>query len=389
MSTQISNQAEAAREAHRGPGGKFGTQPAAEANFSLDYHQSPYEPHDSIAAPIEELRDIDNDERELFEAGIKPDSRAVRALAEQRKQILGDMLADAEHVELDDVDVPGKVIAYAKDGTIVFTDGSYSRADGPFLPCGHDEATPGCGGCDPGAVETVIEDGSTAARPFDPHRDAAPDTGDPRVQAGEVFDRVTHPDYGTLHRRRDGVVPSGPHLMRFQSDRPLSDEEVQQAAQIIGYAWKSTVAGDPVGEPGRDSPYSFLIAADSTRSRRTDRAQALLDFEQDTTTMLSEGTPVRQTTRKGYWTQGTRLVEGFGDNPPNFEVYYDSVSERSPEDEEHAALNTRWNEAFSALRKAGLSVDADHPVAKRYREASYALNNANRGREATGPTGGR
>lgn len=314
--------AESAREQHRAPDGRFGTQPAAEADLSLAY---PMEPHDTIAAPIEELRDIDDDERELFEAGIKPDSRAVRALAAQRKQILGDMLVDAEYVDLDSDEVAGKVIAYAKDGTLVFTDGTYSRADGPFLPCGHDQRTSGCGGCDPGAGELVIEDGSTAARPFDPHRDTAPDTGDPRVQAGEVFDRVTHPDYGTLHRRRDGVVPAEPRLMRFQSDRPLSDEEVQQAAQIIGYAWRAKVAGDPVGDPGRDSPYSFLISADSTRSRRTDRAQALLDFEQDTTTMLSEGTPVRQTTRKGYWTQGTRLVEGFGDNPPNFEIYYDSV----------------------------------------------------------------
>lgn len=36
--------------------------------------------------------------------------------------------------------------------------------------CGHVERTPGCGGCDPGAIEYVIEDGGTP-RPFDAARD--------------------------------------------------------------------------------------------------------------------------------------------------------------------------------------------------------------------------
>lgn len=329
MSTPITAAAEAAREAYRGPGGQFGTQPATESELSLDAY--PLQPL-GIAAPIEELRDIDDDERELFEAGIKPDSRAVRALADQRKQILGNMLVDAEYVELDSDEVAGKVIAYAKDGTIIFTDGSYSSVDGPILPCGHETRTPGCGGCDPGAVKSVIEDGG-AVRPFDPHRDVSPDTSDIRVQAGEVFDRVVHPDYGTFHRRRDGVKPAEPQAMRFQADRPLTDDEVQQAAQIIGYAYKADVAGEPIGDPERDSPYSFVVTADSTKSRRSDPAQALLDFEEDTEEMLYEGTPVRQTTREGWWTQGTRLVEGFRYNPPNFEVYYDSVTEVGQEDE--------------------------------------------------------
>lgn len=40
-------------------------------------------------------------------------------------------------------------------------------------PCGHREIERGCGGCDPGAIESVIEDGG-AVRPFDPARDLAP-----------------------------------------------------------------------------------------------------------------------------------------------------------------------------------------------------------------------
>lgn len=41
--------------------------------------------------------------------------------------------------------------------------------DEPF-PCGHEMRTRGCGGCDPGAIDFVIEEGGTW-RPFDPARD--------------------------------------------------------------------------------------------------------------------------------------------------------------------------------------------------------------------------
>lgn len=34
----------------------------------------------------------------------------------------------------------------------------------PDHPCGHLEVRPGCGGCDPGAIEWVIEDGSVVWR---------------------------------------------------------------------------------------------------------------------------------------------------------------------------------------------------------------------------------
>lgn len=37
-------------------------------------------------------------------------------------------------------------------------------------PCGHGERTPGCGGCDPGAIDFVITDDGVR-RPLDPTRD--------------------------------------------------------------------------------------------------------------------------------------------------------------------------------------------------------------------------
>lgn len=38
-------------------------------------------------------------------------------------------------------------------------------------PCGHDTPETGCGGCDPGAIEYVIEDGTATLRPYDPAQD--------------------------------------------------------------------------------------------------------------------------------------------------------------------------------------------------------------------------
>lgn len=47
----------------------------------------------------------------------------------------------------------------------------------------------------------------------------------------------------------------------------------------------------------------------------------------------------------------------------------------------HEELDAAWNEAFAALRAAGLEADADHPVAARYRAASDEVNHSNRKRD--------
>lgn len=56
--------------------------------------------------------------------------------------------------------------------------------------CGHATRRPGCGGCDPGAIETVVLDDGTQ-RPYDPARDTQPP--DP------YWD-----ERGKQHQRQDG-----------------------------------------------------------------------------------------------------------------------------------------------------------------------------------------
>ena len=40
-------------------------------------------------------------------------------------------------------------------------------------PCGHERVTAGCGGCDPGAMESVYDETTRTWRPFDAARDLA------------------------------------------------------------------------------------------------------------------------------------------------------------------------------------------------------------------------
>lgn len=100
-----------------------------------------------------------------------------------------------------------------------------------------------------------VPDGITAPVPAD----------DPRVQAGEVFDQVEVDNWGTFHRRRAGVAPGTPYAMRIQANRELDDDEKRRLAGLIGYAYRSTVAGEPLGDPYSDSPYSFVVSSDMSR----------------------------------------------------------------------------------------------------------------------------
>lgn len=164
-------------------------------------------------------------------------------------------------------------------------------------------------------VSGPVPDGITAPIPSE----------DPRVQAGEVFDQIEVDGWGTFHRRRAGVGAGTPYAMRFQANRQLSDDEKRQFAGLVGYAYSATVAGDSLSDPYPDSPYSFVVAADMTKSRRDDLGIALEEFEEQLPAMLQEGSPVRKTDRKGPGTAGTRLVDGFNDPDLKFEVYYDEV----------------------------------------------------------------
>ena len=159
--------------------------------------------------------------------------------------------------------------------------------------------------------------------PMAPHADKV-DSSDPRVQAGQVFDTVVV-DGTVYQRRRDGVYPDTPYSMRIQSKRPLSDDDMQKAAQLLGYAYRAEVRGEPLGDPERDSPYSFVVYADTTKSSSDDLGIALEGFEESLPEMFADGSPIRKTDRAGAGTKGTRLVEGFDGDGFGFEIYYDDV----------------------------------------------------------------
>jgi hypothetical protein len=164
---------------------------------------------------------------------------------------------------------------------------------------------------------------------------SAMDSTSPEVQSGKVFDTVDvvdhyeinghwHDSTDRFYRRRPGVFGGTPYAMRIQANRPLNDEEMRKMAGLMGYAYRATIAGEPIGSPMRDSPYSFVVSSDMTKSSRDDLGMGLEDFEESLPRVLAEGSPIRKTNRAGAGTQGTRLVEGFGSDL-TFELYYDDV----------------------------------------------------------------
>lgn len=158
---------------------------------------------------------------------------------------------------------------------------------------------------------------------------------DPFVENGGVADQVVVLNrtgdgeelYGTVfHRRRDGVAPYWPYAMRFQANRPLSPDEMRHAAGLIGYAYRANVRGESLGEPVPDTPYSFTVSADSTKTARDDVGVAFAEFEDALPDLIASGSPVRKTDRSGPGTKGTKLIEGFDDPELRFEIFYDDVT---------------------------------------------------------------
>lgn len=111
------------------------------------------------------------------------------------------------------------------------------------------------------------------------------------------------------------------YKMRVQFDREITDEEMQRACQLLGYQYRSAVAGEPLDDPIRDGANSFNVYADFTKSRRDDLGDAYYDLENGIGTMIKEGSPIRKTNRSGHGTKGTRLVDGLGDGL-NPQLYY-------------------------------------------------------------------
>lgn len=187
-----------------------------------------------------------------------------------------------------------------------------------------------------------------------------------QVQRGEIFDAVSvadeyimngqrHTSFTTFHRVRDGVFAGTPYAMRIQASRPIDDDEMLVMAGLVGYTYRSTIAGESIGRPERDSPYSFVVGADMTKSSRDDLGQAIRDFEDTLPTMIAEGSPIRKTDRAGKGTKGTRLVNGLGEDI-GFELYYDDIWD--PEE--------NVNQALREANKGPLSIGED-----RFRSTQY------------------
>jgi hypothetical protein len=152
-------------------------------------------------------------------------------------------------------------------------------------------------------------------------------TDGPTIQSGQLRDTVITEDGTVYHRSRPGVHANEPSAMRFQASRPLSNTDMDRAAQIVGYIYPATVAGERLGNPVRDTPNSFTLSADITKSRRDDVDQALSEFEQHLPEMFKDGSPVRTIDHTGAGTRGTRLIPGFNEEHLTFHLFYDSVTE--------------------------------------------------------------
>ncbi|MFS0885096.1 hypothetical protein [Aeromicrobium sp. 179-A 4D2 NHS] len=197
----------------------------------------------------------------------------------------------------------------------------YSPANGQFLTSMVDSYT-----ADPFSAADIAKDSVDeylSVRPGEYTHDADPTTLPPATQFADTVEVDGH----TFHRRREGVYPSEPYAMRFEFDKDISDEDMGRFSQLVGYAYAASVRGERMPFPERDSSRSFVIWADTTKSRSDDLGEALDKFEKaigPKGTVFAEGSPIRTTDRAGAGTKGTRLVEGFG-HRPNFEIYYDSV----------------------------------------------------------------
>ena len=145
---------------------------------------------------------------------------------------------------------------------------------------------------------------------------------DARLQAGQVFDAVLSDDGSVYHRRRKWIVPERPTAMRIQTDRQLTEDEVDQLNSLIGYQFVSTLhgRGEWLDVVHRDSPYSFVINLPEDLGNCN-----FGPFENTLTDIVREGSLLRRTDQAGPGTAGTRAVPGFNDNAPAIEWFYDSV----------------------------------------------------------------
>lgn len=151
---------------------------------------------------------------------------------------------------------------------------------------------------------------------------------DPRVQNGEVFDsiRVVDTSYsdndgGTFYRSTDNNIPNEPYQIRIQLNKKLTSEDIEKFASALGYAYRVHIRGESLGWPKQDTPYSFIVSADTTKSSRSDLVTSLKELEKGYSNIITTGSP--DVTPGGK----QRITPVDPDNKVKINFYYDSVTE--------------------------------------------------------------
>jgi hypothetical protein len=130
-----------------------------------------------------------------------------------------------------------------------------------------------------------------------------------------MSDRMTF-DGVTYYRLDDdaGIYADVPYAIRVQVDVPLTEEQANTLAALVGYAYAKT-GGERGNGFTQDSPNSIMYWCDTTKGRAYQR---LDQFFGDARIYIVEGSPQRKTKNM------TRLVEGLGD-VGNISFWADSV----------------------------------------------------------------
>lgn len=122
----------------------------------------------------------------------------------------------------------------------------------------------------------------------------------------------------TFYKHGEGVHAWEYDNILLVANRPLDDDEMLHAAQMVGYAY-ARLSGERFGWPDRISENSFALWSDSTKCRNSDFA----DFADNLNHMLANGSGLRKTNRAGEGTKDTHKVPPM-DNV-TLDIYLDEV----------------------------------------------------------------
>jgi hypothetical protein len=179
-------------------------------------------------------------------------------------------------------------------------------------PCNcKEEAEPGKIYTHDGAIYYYTQIDEPLIHKLDAQGSPITDVNSFNVQHGYVADEVVvgHVLYS---RRRPGVFPSSPYSMRIQANRELQEGEARKLAGLVGYVYRTTIAGERLSEPGIDSPFSFTVGADTTKSARDDLGEGFLQFEESLRDTIQDGSPLRKTDKAGVGTKAPVSLTGSG-----------------------------------------------------------------------------